>query len=125
MNVIIRGEGGHFWAYLLWAFSALILTASTINGGLAEFFFALPLCLFLSFIGWVGWWNPRLEVTADGLYVTNIFREHLISWADFAEAQNRWGLYIFTRSEKKIPVWALPSRVGLLHNSWRDRKSHP
>ncbi|QRV01880.1 PH domain-containing protein [Arcanobacterium phocisimile] len=122
MDVIIRGEGSRLWAYLLWFLAAIILTASTINGGIAELLFALPLCLLIGFIAWIGWWNPRLVVTADGIRVVNVFREHLIPWADFSEAQNRWGLYLLTRSHKTFAVWALPSRVGLLQNSWRDRK---
>ncbi|WP_216431713.1 hypothetical protein [Arcanobacterium phocae] len=122
MNVTLRGENSHFWAYLLWVLSFVIVVASGINGGLKEILFSLPVVAFLSFIGWAGWWNPRLIVLPQGIHVINLAREYFIPWADVSEALNRWGLYIYTKSGKKIPVWVLPSRVGLLYNSWRERK---
>ncbi|QCX47196.1 PH domain-containing protein [Arcanobacterium haemolyticum] len=126
MNLILRGEKSHFWAFLLWFFAGAILLASTINGGIAEFLFAMPLGAFIGFVGWAGWWNPRLTITDERVIVTNVVRQFSIPWEDLSEAYNRWGLYITTKSGKKIPVWALPSRVGLLQNSWRDRnKSEP
>ncbi|QJC22354.1 PH domain-containing protein [Arcanobacterium buesumense] len=122
MNVTLRGENSHFWAYLLWILSLVILGASAWNGGWRELLFALPVAMFLSFVGWVGWWNPRLIVRPQGLHVINLAREYYIPWSDVVEVMNRWGLYIHTRSGKKIPVWVLPSRVGLLYNSWREPK---
>lgn len=124
-TVAIRGENSRFWCYLLWFMAVVILVSSGLNGGFSEMLLVLPIVAFLGVMGWAGWWNPRLEVNPTGLRIVNLMREWIVPWSDFKEAENRWGLYVHTHSNRKISVWAMPSRTGLLQNSWRDRKRKP
>lgn len=124
-TVTVRGENSRFWCYLLWIMAGVILVASGLNGGFSEMLLVLPIVALLAVIGWAGWWYPRLEVSALGIRVVNLVREWSIPWSDFKDAENRWGLYIYTHSNRKIGVWAMPSRTGLFQNSWRDRKRKP
>ncbi|MDK8602491.1 hypothetical protein HMPREF3167_05105 [Trueperella sp. HMSC08B05] len=121
MTVILRGKT-RIYAYLLYALAAISLVGSAVHGGVAELLWAVPIAAVLAAFGWVVFHNPRLEVGPGGLRVVNIIREHLIPWSDLALAENRWGLYLYNRADRKISVWGVPSNVGLFNNSWRDRK---
>ncbi|MFY9262255.1 MAG: PH domain-containing protein [Actinomycetaceae bacterium] len=113
MYVTIRGEAFQRSAYIIAILAVLIVIASGLNGGLSEMILVAPFALLFVFVGWMGWWNPRIEVSAGGVRIVNIVREHFVPWTDFYEAENKWGLYIHTRSGKKFSVWSVPSRAGL------------
>lgn len=122
MTLILRGKSTRLYASLLVFLAAASLVASTINGGLRELLWALPIAAFIVAFGWAFFWNPRLEVGPGGIHVVNIVREHHIPWLDLELAENRWGLYLYTKAaDKKISVWAVPSSAGLFNNSWRQR----
>lgn len=122
MTVVMRGKSTRIYAVLMGVAAVAILIGSGINGGMGEILWVAPILLAIAAIGWAVFWNPRLEVGPSGLRVINIFREWLVPWADLNFVENRWGLYIDTHSGKRISVWGLPSRTGLMQNSWRDRK---
>lgn len=122
MTLILRGKSTRFYAYLLYFLAGASLVASAVNGGVGELVWSVPISLFIATTGWAVFWNPRIEVGPGGVRVVNIFREHLIPWADLALTENRWGLYLYTKAaDRKVGVWAVPSNAGLFHNSWRDR----
>ncbi|MFP7695720.1 PH domain-containing protein [Trueperella sp. LYQ143] len=122
MTVTLRGTSSRFYSIFIAVAAGILLIAGMIHGGIHELIWTLPATLFMLALAWVMFWNPRLVIGPGGLHVINLFREHHIPWADFSYAENRWGLYLYSRSHRKISVWAVPSNVGLFSNSWRDRK---
>lgn len=126
MTLVMRAKSTRIYAYLLWFLATATLVASVANGGISELLWATPVTLLIATIGWAVFWNPRIEVGPGGIRIVNIVREHLVPWSDFYVAENRWGLYIYSREQsKKMSVWAVPSNVGLFSNSWRNRKKIP
>ncbi len=126
MILVMRAKSTRIFAYLLWGLAAVTLLASVLNGGVSELLWATPVSLLVAAIGWAVFWNPRIEVGPGGVRIVNIVREHLVPWSDFYLAENRWGLYIYSREQsKKMSVWGVPSNQGLFSNSWRDRKKLP
>lgn len=118
----IRGRGFKLYAYVLWALAGVVAFAAVINGGISELLWTLPpIALFVAF-GWAVFWNPRLELSAGGIRVVNIVRQFDIPWDDFDYTERRWGLYLYTRSARKISVWAVPSSTGIFDNSWINGK---
>ncbi|VEI12950.1 PH domain-containing protein [Trueperella bialowiezensis] len=126
MTLVLRAKSTRLFTFLFIFLAGATLIASTINGGVRELLWATPVCGLIVAIGWAVFWNPRVEVGPSGVRVVNIVREYLVPWTDLRLAENRWGLYIYTRHDsRKISAWAVPSNVGLLSNSWRDRKKTP
>ena len=120
---VIHGKGTVGYAIALWALAALIQIVSFLNGGLAEGLWALPITAIIALIGFVLFWNPRLEVSDSGLLVVNIVRTFHIPWKRLKEVENRYGLYLYTTDlPKKVGVWGVPSRAGLTHNPLKNEK---
>lgn len=126
MTLVLRGKSPRIYAYLLWFLAAATLVASVMNGGIAELLWAMPVSLLIVAIGWAVFWNPRVEVGPGGVRIVNIVREYLVPWSDYYFAENRWGLYIYSRERsQKMSAWGVPTNAGLFSNSWRDRNKTP
>ncbi|MDP9806051.1 hypothetical protein J2S70_000633 [Trueperella bonasi] len=122
MTLVLRAKSTRFYAYLLWFLAGVILLASVMNGGFSELIWATPVSALIAAIGWATFWNPRIEVGPGGLRIVNIVREHLVPWSDLHFAENRWGLYVYSKTDaKKMSVWAVPSNAGIFSGSKRNR----
>lgn len=125
MTLVLRARSNQIYAGLLLVLAGATLVASLLNGGVGELVWATPVAGLFAAFGWAVFWNPRVEIGPAGVQVVNIVREHFVPWADLYLAENRWGLYLYSRAEsKKIGAWALPAKVSFMSDSWRYRKKN-
>lgn len=129
MVYLIRGRHMAMNASLLWAFAALMVVISAWNGGWREALWILPFSLAIALVAFACFWQPRLMLTPEGVTVRNIVRTAWIPWPELKEVENRYGLYLHSSQlERKIPVWAVPSRAISVGYAGRasdeDKKIH-
>ncbi|CAB4591314.1 MAG: PH domain-containing protein [Actinobacteria bacterium] len=63
---------------------------------------------FLTVAVYAAFWRPRLDVTDEGVVVTNVFATHTVDWGAVHLIDTKWGLTLWVTG-RRISVWAAPA----------------
>ena len=114
IRYVIRGQKFTRWCYVLCALAIFLLAVSTWHGGWKEALWMLPFAIIVCTLGYLLYWNPRIEADQQAIHVVNIVREYFIPWEDLESVETKFGLYLYAfHLPRKVPVWAVPSRMGI------------
>jgi len=63
---------------------------------------------FLTVTVYAAFWRPRLDVTDEGVVVTNVLATHTVDWCAIHLIDTKWGLTLWVTG-RRIGVWAAPA----------------
>jgi hypothetical protein len=63
---------------------------------------------FLTVAVYAAFWRPQLDVTDEGVVVTNVFATHTVDWGAVHLIDTKWGLTLWVTG-RRISVWAAPA----------------
>jgi hypothetical protein len=95
-----------------------------VEAGVDAAFSMLPTFALLSYIVFLVFWLPRVEIDEGGVRFRNIFNTVYISWAAINRIDTKWALTIFT-SDGKYTAWSAsaPGRHSAIFAT-KDQGSH-
>ncbi|GAB2607175.1 PH domain-containing protein [Pseudactinotalea suaedae] len=74
--------------------------------------------------GWALLWNPRVELTAEGITIVNVWRTVRVPWRRFRHADTRWALSVTTDQDVTYTSWAVPAGSGFGARLVPQRQQH-
>lgn len=74
--------------------------------------------------GWALFWNPRAEVSEEGITLVNVLRTVHVPWGRFRHADTRWALSVTTTADATYTSWAVPAGSGFGARLVPTRQQH-
>lgn len=100
------------------------LAAFVRESGPAAFLTTLAPVALVVAAGWALFWNPRAEVSDDGVTLVNVARTVHVPWNRFAHADTRWALSVTTTQDVTYTSWAVPAGSGFAARMVPSRRQH-
>lgn len=75
-------------------------------------------------LGWAVFWNPRAEVSDDGITIVNVWRTIHVPWRRFKQADSKWALAVTTTDGRTFTSWAVPAGSGFGARMAPNRQQH-
>lgn len=94
---VLRSQTKIFWAVLLFLIIVFLLVFTYLDPASGDIYQPLLIALGLVGVTFVSLLRPKLELTGDGIVITNFFRRTFIPWSSYQDCDTRFGLVVISQ----------------------------
>lgn len=121
---IFRSSFGQVITWVVAAVMLLSLIAGAIQSGFWSVAVSIAPASLVVFLSWLLFYNPRVEVSEQGVKLINVFRETFISFGAIDRIDTRWALTLYSGAAKYTAWGAVAPGRHTSFFATRDQGSH-
>lgn len=111
-TIVIYSRPARITAYLVISTAVAVTAWSLWRDGFAASAPFLPYVWIVAWVGWVLWGQPRVQLSAEGVYARNLVTWLALRWDQIEEVEANYGLVLHCEG-KAFRLAAAPPRSGL------------